>query len=151
VDGNLAKQYIAHLSPTRLQGRASGRKDYRQGQRVGGGKVAGVGVWPTGGEDGTYYQKVKVTVFESHLGLFRRPACRSSRFYFDDNDFVAVEAQHHLPGCRPIVARLFSWVRAGLPRRTRELNEYDGVGREWEDRAGLRGSARSTRPIAGVP
>ncbi len=85
VDGNRAKQYVAHLSTDALQGRMTCTPGYRQAAEWVAGRFKQWGLQPAG-EDGTYYQKVTIRAFETKEGV-PELAVGGRRFAYDDEDF----------------------------------------------------------------
>ena len=122
VDGNVAKEYIAHLSSDAMQGRASGTPAYSQAAEWAAAKFQEWGLQPAG-EDGTYFQNVKIRGFEANTGV---PTLRvgTRDFYLDDNDF-SVESSASSPAVT--VTGEIVFVGYGIAAPDKGLNEYAGL------------------------
>jgi len=122
VDGNLAQQYVAHLSSDAMQGRASGTEGYRQAAEWAAAQFQQWGLQPAG-EDGTFFQKVPLPDHELALGL---PTLRvgEREFLLDDNDFE-LETAASSPGVS--VSSDVVFVGYGIAAPDKGLNEYDGL------------------------
>ena len=122
ADGNAAKEFIAHLSSDAMQGRASGTPTFAQAADWAAGKFQEWGLQPAG-EEGTFFQKVKLRGFEHNLGL---PTLKvgAREFLLDDSDF-SVESSTSSPNAT--VAGDVVFVGYGISAPDKGLDEYAGL------------------------
>ncbi|MHB8957386.1 MAG: M28 family peptidase [Pirellulaceae bacterium] len=122
VDGNSAKEFVAHLSSDAMQGRASGTPEFSQAAEWAAAKFQEWGLQPAG-EEGTYFQKVKIRGYELNVGV---PALRVATrdFYLDDSDFSVVSsASSPAVTCTGEVV----FVGYGIAAPEKGLDEYAGL------------------------
>ncbi len=122
ADGNSAKDFIAHLSSDTMQGRASGTPAFAQAADWAAGKFQEWGLQPAG-EDGTFFQKVKIHGFEHNLGI---PTLKvgARDFLLDDSDF-SVETAASSPNVTATGEVVF--VGYGISAPDKGLDEYAGL------------------------
>ncbi|MHB9081139.1 MAG: protease-associated domain-containing protein [Pirellulaceae bacterium] len=142
VDGNLAKEYVAHLSSDALQGRASGTPGYNQSADWAAAKFQEWGLQPAGEEE-TFFQNVKIPGFESNVGV---PALRvgTRDFYLDDNDF-SIESSASSPGVAITGEVVF--VGYGIAAPEKGLNEYAGLDVNGKIVLAFQGSPQQAPPL----
>ena len=142
VDGNLTKEYVAHLSSDAMQGRASGTPGYSQAADWAAAKFQEWGLQPAG-EEGTFFQNVKIPGFESTVGV---PTLRvgTRDFYLDDNDF-SVESSASSPGVAITGEVVF--VGYGIAAPEKGLNEYAGLDVNGKIVLAFQGSPQQAPPL----
>ncbi|MBC8868667.1 MAG: M20/M25/M40 family metallo-hydrolase [Planctomycetes bacterium] len=121
VDGDRTKAYVAYLCRDAMEGRASCTEGYRQAADWVAGNFRRWGLKPAG-EDGTYFQKVKIREFDWTTGL-PSLSVAGRKFLFDDADYsldmlstVGVTKQAEV-----------IFVGYGIAAPDRGLDEYDGM------------------------
>ena len=142
VDGNLAKQHIAQLSSDVMQGRASATDGYRLAAEWAAAQFQQWGLQPAG-EDNTFYQKVTIPNFESHVGI---PTLRvgSREFFLDDNDF---EAEGAASSAGVTASGDVVFVGYGIAAPDKGLNEYDGLDVNGKIVLAFKGSPHAAPPL----
>ncbi len=121
VDGDRAKQYVAHLADDALEGRETCTEGYRKAADWVAENFKRWGLKPAG-EDGTYFQKVTIRDFDRTIGI---PALSVAgrQFLFDDADYLL--DQLSTAGVTKQAEVVF--VGYGISASKKGLDEYDGI------------------------
>ncbi len=121
VDGNRTKTYVAHLASDAMEGRASCTEGYRKAADWVAENFKQWGLKPAG-EDGTYFQKVKIREFDWTTGL-PSLSVAGRDFLFDDADYTLDMLS--TTGATKQAEVIF--VGHGIAAADKGLDEYDGI------------------------
>ncbi len=136
VDGNRSKAYVAHLSSDAMEGRASCTEGYRKAADWVAANFKQWGLKPAG-EDGTYFQKVKIPEFDWTTGL-PSLSVAGRNFLFDDADYSLDMLS--TTGVTKQAEVIF--VGYGIAAADKGLDEYDGIDVKDKIVLALRGSPK---------
>lgn len=121
VDGERAKTYVTYLGSDAMLGRVSCTDGYRVASEWAATRFKEWGLKPAG-EDGTFFQKVKIRDFDWNVGVPSLEVAGRT-FPFDDGDF-SVDGLS-TPGITLQAEIVF--VGYGISAPEKGLNEYDGL------------------------
>ena len=140
VDGERAKSYVAHLSSDAMQGRMSGTDGYRQAAEWVAARFQEWGLKPAG-ENGSYYQQVKVPPFDWNIGI-PALAVNGREFPYDDGDFSLLGSSTPATTLQAEVV----FVGYGISAPSKGLDEYQGIDVAGKIVLALTGSPKDAPP-----
>ena len=121
VNGERTKLYVAHLSSDAMQGRMSCTEGYRQAAEWTAARFQEWGLKPAG-ENGTFYQKVKVPPFTWNTGV-PSLAVNGQAFGLDDGDYAVLGSSTPATTLQGEVV----FVGYGISAPQKGLDEYQGL------------------------
>jgi hypothetical protein len=121
VDGHRTKAYVAFLSSDAMQGRMACTAGYRQAAEWAAARFQEWGLKPAG-ENGTFYQKVKVPPSDWHTGI-PSLTVNGRAFPLDEGDYAVLGPS--TPAT--VVQAAVVFVGYGISAPQKGLDEYHGV------------------------